>query len=191
VFPLAGGIFILAPEFTKIFLGEKWMPMVPATQVLVLFGLLRAIGATTGVIFMAVGKPEIRTKLQSAQLTLLAILIYPLTIKLGILGTAIAVTSYALVFNFVAVYKVVNITKSAFKKVAKIFILPLIATLFMISTAFILKAWLFINPSLFSFFTIATVGITTYFLAFYLFGIVLGFSPKLVIMEPLRVFVKR
>ncbi|GAI54637.1 unnamed protein product, partial [marine sediment metagenome] len=25
--PLAGGIFILAPEFTTIFLGDKWMPM--------------------------------------------------------------------------------------------------------------------------------------------------------------------
>jgi len=28
-FSIAGLIFILAPDFTKIFLGEKWMPMVP------------------------------------------------------------------------------------------------------------------------------------------------------------------
>jgi O-antigen/teichoic acid export membrane protein len=32
-FPIAGLIFVLAPDFTKIFLGEKWMPMVPAMQV--------------------------------------------------------------------------------------------------------------------------------------------------------------
>lgn len=37
--PVAGGIFILAPEFTLIFLGEKWMPMVPTIQILVLAGL--------------------------------------------------------------------------------------------------------------------------------------------------------
>jgi O-antigen/teichoic acid export membrane protein len=48
-FPLAGGIFLLAPHFTSIFLGDKWMPMVPAMQTLALWGLIRSIGATTGV----------------------------------------------------------------------------------------------------------------------------------------------
>jgi O-antigen/teichoic acid export membrane protein len=32
-FPIAGLIFILAPDFTRLFLGEKWMPMVPAMQI--------------------------------------------------------------------------------------------------------------------------------------------------------------
>ena len=60
-FPIAGLIFVLAPDFTKIFLGEKWMPMVPAMQVLVFAGLSRAIAATAGYIFYAVGKPKIDT----------------------------------------------------------------------------------------------------------------------------------
>src|SRR4030042_4999343 len=47
-FPLAGLIFVLAPDFTKIFLGGKWMPMVPAMQVLCIFGVTRSIGATMG-----------------------------------------------------------------------------------------------------------------------------------------------
>ncbi|RKY42346.1 MAG: lipopolysaccharide biosynthesis protein, partial [Candidatus Omnitrophota bacterium] len=47
-FPIAGLIFVLAPDFTKIFLGEKWMPMVPAMQVLCIFGVTRALNATTG-----------------------------------------------------------------------------------------------------------------------------------------------
>jgi len=42
-FPIAGLIFALAPDFTRIFLGEKWMPMVPAMQVLVFAGLARSV----------------------------------------------------------------------------------------------------------------------------------------------------
>ena len=45
--PLAGGIFILSYEFTQIFLGEKWLPMVPAIQILALAGLIGSISATT------------------------------------------------------------------------------------------------------------------------------------------------
>lgn len=58
-FPIAGLIFALAPDFTKIFLGEKWMPMVPAIQVLVLWGLIRSLGATTGPVFYSMGNPKI------------------------------------------------------------------------------------------------------------------------------------
>ena len=34
-FPIVGLIFVLAPDFIRLFLGEKWMPMVSAMQVLV------------------------------------------------------------------------------------------------------------------------------------------------------------
>lgn len=81
--PLAGAIFILAPEFTIIFLGEKWMPMVPAMQILTVYGMLRSIGFT-GTVFMAVGRPEIRTRLHLASLILLAALIYLFTTWWGI-----------------------------------------------------------------------------------------------------------
>ena len=61
-FPLAGAIFIFLPDFVSIFLGDKWTPMVPAAQVLVMAGLLRSIAATTGPIFHALGKPKIDSK---------------------------------------------------------------------------------------------------------------------------------
>jgi len=90
-FPIAGLIFILAPDFTKIFLGEKWMPMVPAMQVLVFAGLIRSIQATRGAIFHAIGKPTIDTRWQVVRLSILAFSIYPFTIRAGIIGTSIAV----------------------------------------------------------------------------------------------------
>jgi len=186
--PIAGGIFILAPDFTKIFLGIKWMPMVPAMQVLALYGMLRAIGATTGVIFMAVGKPEIRTKIQSAQLVLLAILIYPLTMRWGILGASMAVTAYALIFNFVAVYKVLTIVKSDFIKPVKIFVLPFVGTLIMICTIFLMKSYAFDNLNILSFFSLIVSGIFAYLLIVYLSDLFFDYGSKNFIQEQFEVF---
>jgi len=90
-FPLAGLIFILAPDFTKIFLGEKWIPMIQAMQVLCFFGITRAINATIGSIFQGIGKPNIITLGAGFQLIILVIIIYPLTNKWGISGTSLAV----------------------------------------------------------------------------------------------------
>lgn len=90
-FPLAVLIFVFAFPLTKIFLGEKWLPIVPAMQILVFAGFLRAMGATTGPVFQAVGKPKIETRWQVVRLLVLAVFIYPLTIKWGIAGTSMVV----------------------------------------------------------------------------------------------------
>ena len=67
-FPIAGLIFVLGSDFAKIFLGEKWMPMVPAVQVLCVLGITRSIGATMEPILSRLAKPKIQTKLSSIQL---------------------------------------------------------------------------------------------------------------------------
>jgi len=186
--PIAGGIYILAPDFTKIFLGVKWMPMVPAMQVLALYGMLRAIGATTGVVFMGVGKPEISTKIKCGQLILLATLIYPFTMRWGILGSSIAVTIYVLVFNFVAVYKVLTIVKSEFVKPVKIFVLPFVGTLIMTCTIFLIKTYAFDNIDILSFFLLIVSGIFTYLLIVYLFDLFFDYGNKQLIQKQFEVF---
>ena len=91
VFPLSGIIIIFAQDFTKLFLGEKWLQIVPSMQVLTLAGLVRSISVTAGPLFQGVGKPEIITKWQPVRLFVLILLIYPLTLKFGIIGTSFAV----------------------------------------------------------------------------------------------------
>jgi O-antigen/teichoic acid export membrane protein len=137
--PLAGGIFIFAPEFTKIFLGDKWMPMVPAIEVLVLAGLLRSISATTGPVFQAVGKPEIVTKWQPVRLFVLLAIIYPFTVQWGILGTSLAVVSCNLISTVGFSVKVVRIIQCDAGSFLKRIILPSINTLAVISIIVILK----------------------------------------------------
>lgn len=84
-------IFTLASYITNIFLGEKWLPIVPLINILVLAGLIRSIQATSGPIFYALGMTKIDTKVQVIRFIVLAVTIYPLILKLGLNGAAIAV----------------------------------------------------------------------------------------------------
>lgn len=110
VVPLTIGIFLLVPAFTSVVLGSTWSPMVPACQILALYGLLRALGGTTGAVFMAVGKPKLRTKLQVMQFVILVAAIYPLIDSLGIEGAAGAVVLYAALTNPLAIRSAMSIT---------------------------------------------------------------------------------
>lgn len=90
--PVSGGLFVLAPELVKFFLGERWIEMVPAMRILCVFGMLRSLAGTTGPLFQGVGRPDIITKLNLAKLVLIAALIVPLTLRYGIVGASLAVT---------------------------------------------------------------------------------------------------
>lgn len=137
--PLAGGIFILAPEFTRIFLGDKWMPMVPAMQVLALAGLMRSIQATTGPVFQAVGRPNIDTKWQVVRLIVLATTIYPLTLLWGMLGASIAVFASIFVTFLGCSVMVIKVTGCDIRSYNKVVACPLVAGLFMVAVIFVLK----------------------------------------------------
>jgi O-antigen/teichoic acid export membrane protein len=89
--PLAAGLTVLAPDLTMIFLGEKWMPMVPALRVLAVYGMLRALGTANISLFRGSGNPQVDTRLQFARLLIFAILLYPLTRVWGIVGASMAV----------------------------------------------------------------------------------------------------
>lgn len=89
--PVAGFIFIFAHDFTRLFLGEKWLPMVPSLKILALSGALVSIGGSAGTLLAGVGKPKITTKVVSVRLAVMAVLIYPLSARWGIFGTSLTV----------------------------------------------------------------------------------------------------
>lgn len=132
-FPLAGGIFLYASDFIRIFLGNKWMPMVPAVQVLVLAGLVRSIAATTGPIFHATGKPRIDTSWQIIRLLVLAILIYPLTLRWGILGTSFAVLVSISIATIGFFINAIDIMKCNIRGLLKTAILPCLTTIIIVA----------------------------------------------------------
>jgi O-antigen/teichoic acid export membrane protein len=162
--PLAAGIFILASDFTRIFMGEKWMPMVPAIKVLVFAGLIRSIAATTGPILYGIGKPRIDTIWQMIRLVLLVTLIYPLTLRWGILGTSIAVLSSISVATFGFSLGVIRITKCGTYNFIRTLFVPALNSIIMATVIIFLKINMQVN-GIFSLILLVIAGTITYLFA--------------------------
>jgi O-antigen/teichoic acid export membrane protein len=103
--------------------------MVPAMQVLALWGLIRAIGTTTTQVFNALGKPDLSTKVKMSQVVIIICLIYPFTIRLGILGTSLTIVIATLIPNILACLVAVKILGGKLWQVSKMLLLPLVNTL--------------------------------------------------------------
>ncbi len=174
-FPIAGLIFVLSPDFARIFLGEKWMPMVPAMQMLALWGVLRAIGATSSPILQAIGKPKVNTMVQLSTLIVFAILIYPFSAKLGILGTSLALVLTGLVNNLIRAPLAIKYTTCGTWNFCRMIIFPVICTTIMVSFIFILKMY-WANPiGIYEFLAFIVLGILLYSGIVYLFDEYLGY----------------
>jgi lipopolysaccharide exporter len=181
-FPIAALIFVLAPEFTKIFLGEKWMPISTVMQVLVLGGLIRSLAATTGPIFLSTGKPKIDTRWQIIRLLVLVILIYPLTIRYGILGTSIAVFISIFISCIGFCIEAIKVTKCRIKNFIKLTSLPLVNAIIIVVLIYVLKFYINANTFI-GFFSLVFIGILISFGVNYLFDKCFNYGIKLLIKK--------
>ena len=89
--PIAVEMVFLAPEFTRIFLGEKWMFMVTTMQLLAVAGLIKSVVSTGSPLFTGSGYPNYEFYMQLIRGFIILIVIYPLTEVMGISGAAIGV----------------------------------------------------------------------------------------------------
>ena len=63
---MAGGLLILSWDFTHLFLTDKWIAIVPVIQILCLSAMIGSITTPAGIMFQAVGRPSIGTKIAAA-----------------------------------------------------------------------------------------------------------------------------
>ena len=125
--PAAVMIAALADGLVKVFLGARWEPSIPLIQLLAAYGLLRSFGATTGSVFLAMGRPRIRTLIQVTQVIIFAAAVYPMTRAWGLPGIAAAVTTYALTTNLYAVQRAAKECGVAARDVVEALSVPLTA----------------------------------------------------------------
>jgi len=162
-------MFSLSYEITVVFLGEKWIAIVPVIQIFAFAGLIRALGATISPIFQAVGQPKVITQMQVAILISLAILIYPLTIKYGITGAAIASTCAALIPNFWFMQKLIKRLKYSTLQILREIGYPFIAGLITSLFIFILKYYLSNINKIITLILLFLLGLLVFFLVNYFF----------------------
>lgn len=138
-FPLAGLIIVLGHDFTMVFLKEKWIPIVSLMQVLAVWGAVRSVG-NVATLARAVGRPKLETQCYIIQLLTLAILIYPLFIKLGIIGVALSVIFSSIIARIVSISMIMKIIKCRIDRFIKITGLPLMAATVMVLFTSVLKS---------------------------------------------------
>lgn len=159
-FPMAFGIFAVAPVFVQVFLGTKWLPMVAVLQLLAIWGLIRSIAATLAPLFQAVGRPDYSTKIQALKLAVIVVLIYPASTTWGITGTAGALVVSALVSNPVGDYLAIKQIEGSISEFLMILIYPALGSLIM--TLGVLLVRENTSTSVLSFSLLVIVGISIY-----------------------------
>ncbi|MHA1334037.1 MAG: hypothetical protein ACTSPL_08215, partial [Candidatus Odinarchaeia archaeon] len=129
-------------------------------------------------LFNGVNRPDLVAKFTFIKLILLAILIYPATINLGISGTALAVVVSALAIEPFRQLKVTQLIKIDKTKFFKYFIFPLLGTGFMTLTIFCAKLFLLTQVTLLNFGLLAITGVCTYLIAILAFEKVFGYKIR-------------
>lgn len=88
-FPMTVFMFLFPSLILLSLLGEQWTPSINPLRILALYGFFGSI-SLTGTFFIAINKPKYRTVLHFMSALNLAIIIFPLTKRFGITGTAVA-----------------------------------------------------------------------------------------------------
>lgn len=90
-FFLAGLLALLAPEFITLVLGAKWLPMLDAFRLMLVYTLLDPIKVTIAGVLTTSGAPEKVVRTRVIQLAVLIAGLIILGPRLGITGVALAV----------------------------------------------------------------------------------------------------
>ncbi|RMD66614.1 hypothetical protein D6833_01280, partial [Candidatus Parcubacteria bacterium] len=90
-FFLAGLLALIAPEFIRLLLTDKWLPMLDAFRLMLVFTLLDPLKISISHVLVAVGRPEQVMRARLVQLVILVIGLFSLGPWLGIAGVALAV----------------------------------------------------------------------------------------------------
>lgn len=104
-------LFIFPHQIVSLVLGPKWLGMTGVLQILVIFGVIRAISGSSSALLLSVGKQKYVMLVTLVSLAGLAVTIVPLVNKFGIYGAGIAALIGSLVslpFMFYFSIKVLN-----------------------------------------------------------------------------------
>ncbi len=146
-FPMAFGIALVAPSFVPAVLGAEWTPMIRTMQLLALYGLLHSITRNFGAVWKALGRPDYIAKLGAFRVCCLAVLIWPLTARYGIEGTALTVVGvYLFPMLPLDVYLVARMVEGRSRQLYREYAYPFVAALTMFGSLTYARRFLEVSP---------------------------------------------
>ncbi len=103
-FLMAVWLAVIAPYFIRLLLGVRWLPMLDAFRLMLVFTMLDPIKVTISSILMTVGVPQKITIIRVTQLIVLLIGLFSLGIRYQIAGVALAVDLMLVVGTILSLY---------------------------------------------------------------------------------------
>lgn len=184
-FPVSFLIFVLGPDFVRLFLKEHLHPMIPVLQILSVNCLFRAIGST--VILKALKKLHIIFFFMIALLGIIAVTIYPFTKWWGIAGTALSITfSSAIIFplGMIVMGRLLN---SSIYIIYRPLAYAFIATIISFFTLLGLRHYVFTEITIASFVVRGIVGCFVYGAALWMMDSVFAIGLRAIVNDQLKV----
>ncbi len=105
--PVAGGTVLFAPDVVALIGPAKWHDMVVPMQLLAVYGFIRSIAANMGNVYRGGGRPQYLTYIAIWRLTTMALLLYPVTVRWGIVGVS-ALSAVVAVVDFIISVELAN-----------------------------------------------------------------------------------
>lgn len=161
--PASFGLLALAPEAVSFIYSPKWLAMVPALYVLIIYGFFKCVEFLLGPLFLGAGRPKVVTVVSIVQAVVMFSLIVPLIKNFGLIGSAYAVLAgifAAQSFSFFMLKKTIDFGVFKF---LKIIFLPLVCSGLMCGAVVLVK----------KFFPVVNIY---FFVVYIFFGIVVYFS---------------
>lgn len=132
--PVAIGVAITADLFIPLLLGEKWQQAAELAQILALFGITRVLGAGTGAVYLALGKPAVITYLACFRLAFGIPLIYFATVTAGVTGAAWAVFAIGVILVPINYFVLLRLLTLPFKDLLLAIWRPVVSSAMMAGT---------------------------------------------------------
>jgi len=114
--PVSVVIWLAAPGIVEHILGQKWAPILPLIQILVISAFVRSFAALGGALFQACDRPDLDLKMNLPRFVAVVGLIWPLTAWRGLEGASwvvlIAISSCLPVW-FYGVWKLARLSVSS------------------------------------------------------------------------------
>lgn len=186
-FPLAGLIFSLVGPFVRLFMAERWEPIILPAQILALSGVLRALASTVSPLAMALGRVRATTVILLVRVVVFGMLIYPLTRRWGIVGTVLADTLSTIIIQPVAHLFAARLLKASGWSLARQTILPLAGTCVMVGGLLAVQSWVWREVGHGQFFVLAASAVCLYVSVTVALDGVLGFGMRAILREQWQV----
>jgi lipopolysaccharide exporter len=131
VAPATVGLYVIAEPLVVQLYGERWLPMIPVFNVLILYGGLKSVEYFLTPLVLGTGNPRILTYGTGIHAAVLGVLIVPLTERYGVEGTAYSLVAAALVSTVYFGIRSYPIVAPTLGQSASIVVVPVLATLCM------------------------------------------------------------